>query len=71
MASIFDRLFQRQRSVRDPVCGMTIPRGRVQATSVHESTTYSFCSRVCKEQFDRDPAKYVSSSTSGGTSRGH
>lgn len=43
----------------DPVCGM--PEGDIAYTdfSVAQSDTVWFCSPHCKEQFDKDPAKYA------------
>lgn len=47
-------------AVKDPVCGMMIEPADAAATSEHEATTYYFCSRDCKEEFDEDPVSYVS-----------
>ncbi|HET8574202.1 MAG TPA: hypothetical protein VFL76_10055 [Edaphocola sp.] len=43
----------------DPVCGM--PQGDIAYTdfSVVQKDTVWFCSPHCKEQFDKDPAKYT------------
>ena len=43
----------------DPVCGM--PEGDIAYTdfSVAQNDTVWFCSPHCKEQFDKDPAKYA------------
>jgi Cu+-exporting ATPase len=46
--------------VKDPVCGMTIEDSEAAATSVHEGKTYYFCSQACKDNFDKDPDKYLS-----------
>jgi len=42
--------------IADPVCGMTIEEKDVLGTSSFEGTTYFFCSKECKENFDKDPA---------------
>lgn len=43
----------------DPICDMT--EGDIAYTdySVYQQDTVWFCSPHCKEQFDKDPAKYV------------
>lgn len=43
----------------DPVCGMA--EGDIAYTdySLMENDTVWFCSPHCKEQFDKDPAKYA------------
>ena len=45
----------------DPVCGMEVSPEVAAAqglTSEHEGTTYHFCGRGCKLDFDENPAKY-------------
>jgi len=46
----------------DPVCGMEVDEARAKATgktSVYHGKTYYFCAEDCKEQFDKEPGKYV------------
>jgi len=43
----------------DPICGMEVDEGPDAITSVYNGRTYYFCCQACKEQFDRDPARYV------------
>lgn len=45
--------------VKDTVCGMSIDEGKSSATSVHNGRTYYFCSKVCKETFEKAPEKYA------------
>ena len=45
--------------VKDPVCGMTIEAENAAGTSEFQGETYYFCSPVCKEKFDRNPAQFV------------
>jgi len=45
--------------VKDPVCGMVID-DKDASKSTYQGTTYYFCATECKEQFDRNPAEYVS-----------
>ena len=46
---------------KDPVCGMDVNPEVATALglrSEHEGTTYSFCGRGCKLDFDVDPGKF-------------
>ncbi|MEW6087527.1 MAG: YHS domain-containing protein [bacterium] len=45
--------------VKDPVCKMEINSEEADATSVYGGKTYYFCSKACKEKFDKDPKKYI------------
>ncbi len=45
--------------VKDPVCGMQIEDKEAAATSTYKGTTYYFCSKPCKEDFDKDPESYL------------
>jgi YHS domain-containing protein len=42
-------------NVWDPVCGMAFPADRAAATRSAASRTFSFCSDLCVEKFDREP----------------
>lgn len=42
----------------DPVCHMKTD-GAVSATSVYNKKTYGFCSTYCKDEFEKNPEKYV------------
>ncbi|MDH4271327.1 MAG: copper ion binding protein, partial [Candidatus Aminicenantes bacterium] len=44
----------------DVVCGMQVREDRAAATSEFKGKTYYFCSESCKEEFDRNPEKYLS-----------
>ncbi len=46
-------------AVTDPVCGMEIEKEDAVATSDFKGTTYYFCSRDCKEEFDSAPEDYA------------
>ncbi|UWJ23459.1 YHS domain-containing protein [Methanosarcina mazei] len=50
-------------SVVDVICGMTIDKGTAEFTSEYKGTTYYFCALSCKEKFDANPEKYISSET--------
>jgi YHS domain-containing protein len=43
----------------DRVCGMWVEIQGAQLTSVYKGETYYFCSRGCKEQFDREPERFM------------
>jgi len=43
----------------DPVCGMTIEDKDAAGVSEYKGKKYYFCSMPCKEDFDKDPKKYV------------
>ncbi|MDI6800989.1 MAG: heavy metal translocating P-type ATPase [Thermodesulfovibrionales bacterium] len=45
--------------VIDPVCKMTIEDTDAVATSSYKGATYHFCSKPCKEDFDKDPEAFV------------
>ena len=46
-------------TLRDPVCGMEVTYETAKARSEYNGQTYYFDSLDCKEQFDRDPEKYI------------
>ena len=45
-------------AIQDPVCGMEIDPAKAAGKSVYSGKTYYFCSKSCKEKFDKDPKKY-------------
>ncbi len=44
---------------KDPVCGMQVDEKKAAATSNYKGKTYYFCSVSCKEQFQKNPEKFV------------
>lgn len=44
---------------KDPVCSMTVDEKKAAGTSTHKGSTYYFCSKMCKEKFDKDPEKFT------------
>jgi Cu+-exporting ATPase len=54
----------------DPVCGMSV-NDDSQFKSVHDSTTYVFCSASCKGKFDKEPERYIKQAGGGGHQSGH
>ncbi len=46
----------------DPVCGMTVTEAAARDAkrfSEHQGKTYFFCNDSCKEEFDKEPGKYM------------
>ena len=43
----------------DPVCGMELDPGQVEAQSRYQGKAYYFCSEECKRLFDENPEEYV------------
>jgi Cu+-exporting ATPase len=43
----------------DPVCGMEIEEKEAAGSSTYKGVVYYFCSQHCKEEFDKDPEKYL------------
>ena len=48
--------------VKDPVCGMTISPEAAAGKSEFQGEDYYFCSPVCKEKFDSQPAEFAGKS---------
>ena len=44
---------------KDPVCHMDVDEAKAAATSVFKGVTYYFCSKGCKEKFDKEPEKIL------------
>lgn len=43
----------------DPVCKSEVNPMSAEAQSEYEGVTFYFCSHACKEQFDREPLRYL------------
>jgi YHS domain-containing protein len=43
----------------DPVCKMEVNPMSAEAQSEYGGQTFYFCSETCREQFDRDPERYI------------
>jgi YHS domain-containing protein len=43
----------------DPVCGMEVNEKTAAATYEYKGKTYYFCAPGCKEDFVKDPEKYL------------
>jgi YHS domain-containing protein len=44
---------------RDPVCQMEVEPAKAAAQSNYEGQRYYFCAVGCKQEFDKNPEKYV------------
>ena len=66
MVNLIRRMLGRSGTAIDPVCGMTVdisnPPG---GTFRYEGTTYYFCSRGCRMDFEEDPVGYLSGEKKG------
>jgi Cu2+-exporting ATPase len=47
-----------EEKVFDPVCDMEINKNTA-VTSEYKGTTYYFCSKTCKANFEKEPDKFV------------
>ena len=43
----------------DPVCGMQVVIEGAAETAEHDGTTYHFCGRGCRLDFEEDPERYL------------
>ena len=60
--SLITRLFGgKAAKVKDPVCGMDVDPAKALWTSTQAGQSFYFCGKSCKDAFDADPGKYVSS----------
>ncbi len=49
---------------KDLVCGMDVDPKTAPAKSIYQGKTYYFCSPGCKQDFDKDPQKYIKAAAS-------
>src|SRR5712692_2558177 len=49
-----------RRSVKDPVCGMTVDPATAAFRHDYDGQTYFFCGHHCLQRFRAEPAKYLS-----------
>ena len=45
---------------KDLVCGMTVEEGAIADTASFNGSIYAFCASECKEEFLKEPEKYLS-----------
>jgi YHS domain-containing protein len=46
-------------TAKDPVCGMTVVIEGAQHVSEHQGTTYYFCGKGCRLEFEDDPERIL------------
>lgn len=46
-------------TLRDPVCAMIVPDGKVGAAVTHAGQVFTFCSEECMIIFEEHPEKYT------------
>jgi len=44
---------------KDPVCGMEVDEEKAPAKMEYKNKMYYFCCNICKEKFEKEPAKYT------------
>jgi YHS domain-containing protein len=47
----------------DPVCHMEVDERSAAGQSTYQGKTYYFCARGCREEFEKDPGRYLSKQT--------
>lgn len=45
--------------VQDPVCKIVIEKNKAKTSFDYKGRTYFFCSEECKEEFIKNPEKYM------------
>lgn len=50
----------------DPFCGMSVEKHAIAATFEYEGKTYGFCSEFCRDEFAKDPKKWLANVGQGG-----
>lgn len=44
----------------DPICKMDMAHSKITDTAHYNGGIYAFCSSSCKDEFKKEPAKYIS-----------
>jgi YHS domain-containing protein len=52
-------LAKTEEKLIDPVCGMTVTKETAAGNYTYNGKTYYFCSKACKDNFTKDPQKYL------------
>ena len=52
-------LFKKSEKAIDPVCLMKVNKDTAKFKTSYKSETYYFCSEGCREEFRKDPEKYL------------
>lgn len=69
---VFGCLFwlTRVRGAKDPICGMTVDRGKARRCE-YQGQTYYFCSAHCRSTFESDPGRSLAASAPAGDPHEH
>ena len=43
----------------DPVCGMQLDPGQIEAQTTYQGKEYDFCSEECRRLFEENPEEYL------------
>jgi YHS domain-containing protein len=44
---------------KDPICGMEVSESEATFKYEYKGKTYYFCSLYCKEEFEKEPERYI------------
>ena len=53
-------LARNESKLVDPVCGMSVTKETAAGSYTYNAKTYYFCSKSCKDNFTKNPQKYLS-----------
>jgi len=56
---MFNFLIKSSNKVQDPICLMKVEKNENTLNYQWEGKTYYFCSENCKEQFEKEPERYL------------
>ena len=56
---------------KDPVCGMDVDERTAAATAQYQGKMYYFCAPGCKKAFEKEPEKYVQTTSGAGEHKQH
>ena len=56
---------------KDPVCGMEIDLSKALEKSEVKGRICHFCSKTCKDKFDKDPERYLGKQVAQSSGRAH
>lgn len=54
-----EKPLKKLESATDPICGMSVDKGKAKHTSEYKGVTYYFCCSGCKLTFEQEPEKYI------------
>src|ERR1700738_3842107 len=60
----------KEKTERDPVCGMSVEPNKAAAKAEHGGKTYYFCAPGCAKRFQQTPEKYLQPAKTQGAPSG-